>query len=762
MRLLLNITGLLALYSALNGQVPVGVWSDHLPYNKAGNIAAGREEIYASTGSSIIVYNKEFSELKKLSPVNGLSETGISTIAWSAENEILIVAYKSSNIDLVSKNTVYNIPDILNKYIQGEKKINRITTSGKYAYLATSFGIVVIDLIKKEIRDTWRPGPDSGLNEVFDVAFGNGKVYAATQAGAWFGDISNQGLAYFGNWDQITGFPDPDSRCTLVFFAGNKLYVNLSQASSTGDFIYSVDNGTTLFSFIPGVFNKSFDKAPNGFIISSGSLLRFLNSDGSLKYSLSSYGWGTPDIRQAAAENGTVWMADMNYGLIKGENNNVFTSLSLSGPASEEVSNISYADGKIIICSGGMDHDWSGLGRDYAVSAFENDQFTNLVTGTYKDAVRSCIDPENSDHFFISTWGDGLFEYTGNTLIKHYDATNTPELTLNSGNSGIRIWGLAHDKNKNLWLTQTGNAGSIKLLRPDGSWIVNPLTINAPVLGDIISAENGQKWIVLPAGNGLYVIDDNDTPEVFTDDRHKNLIIIDTDEKVISNALSIAEDLDGNIWVGTDQGPVIYYNNERIFENNARANRIKVPRNDGSGLADYMLGTESITSISVDGANRKWLGTKNSGVYLLSPDGATMLKNYKTSNSPIYSDSIASVAVDNKSGEVWFGTAEGVLSVREVATSGAQKFTDVYSFPNPVREDFTGNVTIKGLMRDTNVKITDISGNLVYETISEGGQAAWDLTTFTGHRVATGVYLVFCSGGEGSAAFITKILVIGR
>ena len=303
---------------------------------------------------------------------------------------------------------------------------------------------------------------------------------------------------------------------------------------------------------------------------------------------------------------------------------------------------------------------------------------------------------------------------------------------------------------------------ALKILKPGGSWIVYPLTIDAPVIGDIISTENGQKWIILPGGNGLYIIDDNNTPEVFSDDRTRKLTITDSDDKVINSVFSAAEDLDGNIWIGTDQGPVIYYNTDQIFEGDVRGYRIKVPRNDGSGLADYMLGTESITAISVDGANRKWLGTKSSGAYMLSADGTAVVKNYNVQNSPIFSDSIAAVAVDNNTGEVWFGTSGGVLSVREIATSGRQSFSDVYSFPNPVREDYSGNVTITGLMKDTQVKITDISGNLVYETMSEGGQASWDLTTYNGHRVRTGVYLAFCANNDGSESCVTKILVIGR
>jgi len=199
-----------------------------------------------------------------------------------------------------------------------------------------------------------------------------------------------------------------------------------------------------------------------------------------------------------------------------------------------------------------------------------------------------------------------------------------------------------------------------------------------------------------------------------------------------------------------------------IFEDEPRGTRIKVARNDGSVLADFMLGTETITAISVDGANRKWVGTLNSGAYLLAADGSEVIKSYKTSNSPVFTDSIVSLAVDNITGEVWIGTSEGVLSVREIATSGRQSFSKVYSFPNPVRENFTGIVTITGLMKDTQVKITDVSGNLVYETVSEGGQASWDLTTYDRRRVRTGVYLVFCATIDGTESCVTKILVAGK
>jgi len=319
---------------------------------------------------------------------------------------------------------------------------------------------------------------------------------------------------------------------------------------------------------------------------------------------------------------------------------------------------------------------------------------------------------------------------------------------------------MAFDKSGNLWMTQTQVPGSIKVLKSDGSWIVNPITIDAPTIGDIIITRAGHKWIILPRGYGLFILDDNKTHELFSDDRYKYLIVEDTENQIISNVYSIAEDKDGNLWVGTDQGPLVYYNPESVFDNKLKANRIKIPRNDGSGLYDYLLKTETITSIAVDGANRKWIGTSGSGAYNVSSEGTILLHNFNEMNSPILSNNIVSLAVDDKTGDIWLGTSKGIQSYRGNATEGEEQFSKVYSFPNPVRENFTGNVTITGLIKDSQIRITDISGNLVYETVSDGGMATWDLTTYNGQRVATGVYMVFCSSSDGSQSTVTKILVI--
>jgi hypothetical protein len=742
------------------GQAPVGSWTDHLVYNTAKDVVATGNEIYASTGSSILVFNKEFDELRKLSGVNGLTETGISTIGWSEENKTLVVAYSSTNVDLVKEKVIYNIPDIARKYIPGRKEINRVRIIGRYAYLACSFGIVVIDLIKREVYDTWKPGVSSDVTEVWDIATVNNRLYAATSSGMFSAELSNPGLAWFGSWSRIANLPGPEGRFTAVVSSGSRIYVNKSPLKSACDTIYSIDATTSVFSYIPGVVNRSFNYTSTGFSVASGSSIRFFSQSGTLQKTISTYGWGVPDAAQAVEQNGVFYIADLKAGLIKSSANSTFTVMSVPGPLSNNATSITSLNGKTIICGGAVTVTWNNMLRPFEVSIFENNKWTLISDPPVIDALRAAIDPVNNNHFFISSWGGGLLEFENNTLKNRFYEANSPLQTIIPGAPYVRICGMAFDNQRNLWITQTEVPGSIKVYKPDGTWIVNPVTIDAPTIGDIIITRRNHKWIVLPRGFGLFVLDDNNTPADFADDRSRKMLVTDSESKIISMVNCVAEDLEGNIWVGTDQGPLVYYNPEKVFEEDIRAFRVKIPRNDGSGLADYMLGTELITAIAIDGANRKWIGTASSGAYLLSPDGTKRLRNYNETNSPVFSNSIVSIGIDNKNSEVWFGTSKGIISVRGDATAGNEKFEDVYAFPNPVREDYSGNITITGLMRDTHIRITDISGNLVFRTISDGGMATWDLTTYNGRRVSTGVYLAFCASSDGSQSHVIKILVI--
>jgi hypothetical protein len=757
----ITLLALLILISANSrSQGPIGSWSDHLPYHSLKWVASGDKEVLGSTSLALSVYNKQYNEIRKLSKVHGLTDCGINTIGYSSATNSFVIAYTNSNIDILTGTTITNIPDIFNKYISGSKEINRVRTKDNLAYLATSFGIVILDIDAMEVYDTWNPSPDSESNSVYDIAFLGTEVYAATDAGLYHGSVNNQGLSYFGNWSIVSG-SQPGKKYNALSAIDDRLFINSPENASTGDALLVWFNSAlaTIYQNA-GVEIKSLEVSSEKLIVSAGDRIILFNKNGVIENTISSYGWGTPKANNAIIDNGVLYIADNEVGLVRSENMISFSTHIPPGPYLNSNHEIFYGEGNIYVSGGSVDNAWNNNFNPMTLHNYSERRWSTLIEYDWWDALRIRPVPGNGNNIYVSTWGSGLFEFRDGAIVNHYDDSNSPLQTIIPGEKYVRVCGMAFDRQNNLWITQSGVEGSIKTVMNDGTWITNPYTINAPTIGDIIISLSGYKWVILPRGHGLFVFDDNRTPNIFSDDRYKKFIPKDQDGNPLPNIYSMEEDMDGNIWIGTDQGPAVFYTPDRIFDGEISSYRIKVPRNDGSGLADLLLATETITTIAIDGGNRKWFGTNSSGAYLVSEDGLSLIDTYNKSNSPVLSDNITSIEVDGKTGEVWFGSDKGIVTLRETATDGGSEMDKIYAFPNPVREDFNGNVTITGLMANTNVKITDISGNLVFETISLGGQATWDLQNYKGDRVSTGVYLIFCSSEDGVVNKVTKMLIL--
>ncbi len=229
-----------------------------------------------------------------------------------------------------------------------------------------------------------------------------------------------------------------------------------------------------------------------------------------------------------------------------------------------------------------------------------------------------------------------------------------------------------------------------------------------------------------------------------------------------SRIASFAEDRDGKLWVGTADGVIVINDPVAMLNPSATIERVKVPRNDGTVYADYLLDSQLVTSIAVDNANRKWMGTSTSGLYLVSADGKEIIENFNTDNSYLPTNEILSVVCDPKSNIVYVGTRYGLAEYSSDASPAAGDYSEVYAYPNPVRPDYGGWITVKGLMDDSLVKIADAAGNVFFQGRSEGGMITWDGCNAAGQRVKTGVYYVFASqgGDSGSSGAVTKIMVI--
>jgi len=767
MKNIITVIWLLLQAIMLSGQGAVGSWDDHLPYGRSLSLAAGGGKIWSSTGSSILVHDIHSGVSAPLSRVQGLTETSVALVVWCEAEESLVIVYRSTGIDIVRKGIVTHIPDIRNKYIPGLKEINSATVHGSRVLLSASFGIVVLDVSGRYIADTWRPAPDGETNSVWQSVIMNDRVYAATARGVFSSPADRQGLSYFGNWERLEELPSPGAEYIQIAVTGQALLVtrpgsSLPPVSSDSLYMIIPEQTAALIATEAAGTIRSLKSAGGQVIASLSSSVRILSAQGEVTRVIPGYGWAEANPVDALISDEHLWIADATAGLVSTADYSRFRNHTLPGPYTANVADIHFSGNNFYITGGTVNNAWGNVYRPLQIFTGSGDSWQShiLYGEADRDAMRVVADPSDEKHFFVSSWGNGLYEFSDGELINNYNQYNSPLESIIAGENFTRICGLALDRSGNLWMSQTGAPGNLKALTPDGSWITTPVNLGVTEAGDMVIDRNQYIWVVLPRGNGLLVYDPAGTPASTSDDRYIRMQVQDTEGHTMNNLFSIATDLDGNIWVGTDMGPAVFYNPSKAFSAEMKASRIKIPRNDGSGLADYLLGTETITSIAIDGANRKWFGTLSSGAILMSEDGRKELAHFTTANSPIMSDNVVKIAVNGITGEVWFGTSEGIVSFRGEATTGTEDYSGMYVFPNPVREDYEGVVTVTGLVENSSVKITDVSGNLVYETTSLGGQATWDLRNYRSQRVATGVYLVLCTSDDGSLAGVTKMLVI--
>lgn len=744
-------------------QNKIGSWRSHLPYNNASKLIISENKVYCSTDGGLFYFNTSDNSIEKFSKENGLSDTDISAMGYSKEHRITIIAYSNANLDLIQNNKVYNITDIL-RYTQiiGDKQIYNVYIKGDLAYLSTGFGIVILNLQNKEIAQTCIIGDGGSQIKVNGTSIEGNKIFAVTDQGVYSANLNlpNINLQDYHFWNRETGIPNYDKKFNCISSANGKVYVSYKSEVFGGDVIYYWDglNWSTLLSFISD--NCNFLSEWNGNLVISANYhvhILYVNGDKPM-YFINSPKCAFID------DNSIIWAADSEKGLVKKPlNEENLVVISPNGPSTTKVSDIAISGNVLYTVPGGRNSDFNNQFTSGEVNIFKGNQWKSIKKNIYKDYYRIAIDPLDPEHYFVGSWGYGLFEFRGDSLFEIYREDNSTLQTILPGDF-YRLGGLLFDKSGNLWVTNSTVARPVSVLKKNGEWVsfeLNNLQ-TAPYTGDIIESQSGYKWMILSGGRGLFVMDDNGTIDNEDDDRYVKIDVRDEFNAIITNDIySIAEDHDGNIWLGTNKGILVYYNPNAVFEGeNFYAKPIYIPRVDDPTKGDALLVTESVSAIAIDGANRKWLGTKNAGVSLVSDDGLKQLYNFTAENSPLLSNSISSIAINDITGEVFFGTDNGIISFVAEATGPAENYESVFVYPNPVRENYTDDIVIKGLVENTLLKITDLNGNLVFETISLGGQALWNGKNFDNERVATGVYMIFCSNEEGTLSHVTKLLFI--
>ncbi|MGM0621519.1 MAG: T9SS type A sorting domain-containing protein [Bacteroidota bacterium] len=760
----------------LNAQRRQGSWQDYLSFSNATKIAVAGSKIYCATEGGLFYYDRDDNSIQKFSGVNGLTDFGIQTIAWNENSQVLVVAYKNSNIDLVSESGVVNLSDIKRKQITGDKNIYNISFSEDEAYLSCGFGVVVLNLSRQEVKDTYFIGEGGAMIQVNDVEVYEQNIYAATNEGLLKADTGNPNLLDYRNWNKVQNIPNANDRFTHLAVHAGVLLANYTPENVNRSEFYRF-NGNDWQRYLHGVYFAEDVMVNHGMLTLSGrSEFYVIDKNLSVSARINSYrlnGEEVSPIRPrcvGVAQDGSYWVADYENGLIKIASEN-YESVFPNGPMDNRIFSLYTNNGDLWVTPGGRSDSWSNIWQTPRFQLFREGQWNYFTHKNYPelddfyDIVDIKANPANPDHIYVASWGGGLLEFENGQLVNRFTNLNSPLETAlpNKPNQPyMRIGGIDFDAEGNLWITNSEVAKNLVKRTPSGEWesITLPEVANNFNIGQILVAENDDKWILVPRGHDAYVVDKSGTQK-------KRLLVtsyFNNGENEIFNRMSdlycIAEDLDGAIWIGTSKGVAVYNNPWRIWDAETTFYATQPSLELGDGLYHPLLETETVTAIAVDGANRKWLGTRNSGVYLVSENGENEIMHFTSENSPLFSDNIMDIAINQVSGEVFIGTSEGLISYQGDAIAGKEAYANVYVYPNPVRETYDGPVTITGLVEDTDVKITDISGNLVYQGTSLGGQAVWDGRNLNGNRVKTGVYLVFCNDEYGEETHIEKLLFI--
>lgn len=745
----------------------LGQWRDFLSFNQIFAVESGKKTIYGIAKQGIVVYNTNDNGVSTITKVSGLNDINITAAMYDSKHDMLLVGYQNGNIDFVkSDGRVVNMPDIKRASIVADKTINRITVIGNKGYLSCGFGIVTFNLDKAEVEDTYKFGPNGESINVYDLCLNNDSLFAATNMGIFKAWSKSPLLIDFNSWKKETGFTQASGKFNHIESFDGKVFACFNSGNDKDVILEHDGHGWIQY---PNIFTTTFNSIRAAedrimFTFTFGVIVRDKNKQ-EVEYINTK-----PGKQQiffpldAIWIDGNYWIGETNTGLIKSDTDQKYTFLSPNGPKTNSVYKLSAQNNHLYVAAGAVNQDFSNNYRFLGIPHYNGSEWTTIdetndpMLTQATGFLNVTIDPGNDNHAFISSWDKGLIEMENNVVKTIYNDQNSAlqQAPLLPGN--YRIGASTFDGEGNLWIGESYATNNLVVRRNDGSWTNYKMPDDfgdaiRMVIRQIVVTQDGGKWMVLDK-NGLYAYNENST-----DVKGRKLTAEANKGGLPSiGTYCIAEDLDGELWIGTDKGFAIIYSPSTAFtKNNLNADQ---PIIEQDGNYEKILETEQITSIAVDGGNRKWMSTANSGVYLLSEDGLKQILHFTTENSPLLSNEVNNITINQKTGEVYFGTSLGIQSYLSDATASVEEVDQIDIYPNPIRPDYNGPISIRGLVRDSNVKITDISGNLINETTSTGGAATWNGLNLRGERPATGTYLVFVTNEDGSQAGVGKIVLV--
>lgn len=741
-------------------------WTGFFSYVSIKSISQGNDRIYAAAENAVFTYDLSTQETASISTINGLSGKLISTSYYSEDFGLYILGYESGLIEIVidGDEDILKVVDILDKPTipPNQKRINHFYEYNGSIYISTQFGISVFNLGALEFGDTYFIGDLGEQIEISQTTVFEDIIYAATK---------NDGIR--------TAFVDDDNlidyqQWTTIFAGGFKGIQTLTTE------IYIARNNNNIDRYVPGSnlvqvesFNSSvvdFGVTSNMLTITTSNSIHSYSEGFVLEFEVTELLGYDYVLQSGITFNNTLYLGTEELGmLVVPFDNSLVAQILPDGPLLNHPFAIDASPGKLWVAFGEVDLNFNPypLSRR-GISNLKNGSWTNIMydellaqlgVEDVNDISYVTINPENSREIYMSSYQKGLLKIEDQTPFILFNETNSPlSIPNNNPAMGIRVFGSDYDREGNLWFVQSRiNEGLIKLT-PTGQFQLIDVSNIIPAeqeqaLSEIKISREGYPFFGA-VDNGL--VGYNPTTNQF------NILGegIGSGNLPTTNIRALAFDNQNRLWIGTSKGLRVLNSVGSFFNEEGPQDTKAIIIEDDDGVAQELLFEQSITDIEVDGSNNKWVATADTGVFYFSPNGQETLLRFTAANSPLPSDDVQDIAIDDSTGVVYFATADGLVSFNGTSTAPREDLESVYAFPNPVRPNFLGNVTIDGLTARANVKITDITGNLVFETTSEGGSVQWDTTAFGKYRVASGVYLVLVSTNDGLLTNVIKIMII--
>lgn len=743
---------------------PIGQWREHLPYNSAIDVTAGDGMVFCATPYSLFSVELPEKKVARYSRVTGLNETGINAIQYDSAGHRLFVAYSNSNIDILSGQKIFNIPDIRRSGISGDKNIYRIYPLGKYFYLSTGLGVVVVDGDRYEVKDTWFIGNGGSQVKVNGFTSDGSFFYAATEQGLKKGAVNSSNLADHSNWQLVSGSAGLSAgACKHVFTLQGRVIVEKNDSlfvqSGASWLLFYADGWPLVSSQVSENKVQLCERQPGGIsrvviLQPTGSVDRILSAVAAISFP-----------RKAILFQGDPWVADQfaclsHFGAGPG-----YETFSLNSPQAIASGEMLVYNNTFFATAGSVNDAWNYQYNGDGIFVFSESRWNNVnryryaAIDTLLDYLTLAID-KRDETYWAGSYGGGLLHVKPGPAFEIFKQRYLGPTV--GDPASYRVAGLAFDAENNLWISNFGAAQPLRVRKSDGTWVtvILPFVLFENALAQIVIDDSNQKWIVAPLGNGLLCYDHGASIEAAGDDKWRRYSTGAGNGNLPSaDVLCVAKDKNGYIWVGTADGIGVIECPELAAT--ATGCDARWPVVSTGSLAGYLFKGSDVRSIAVDGADRKWVATRN-GVFLVSAAGDKVVYKFTEENSPLLSSDVKKIAIDGKTGEVFFATAKGICSFRSTATEGKQENEDVLVFPNPVPPGYKGTIGIRGLSENAIVKITELDGRLVYQTRALGGQAVWDGRNYKGGTVASGAYLVLVRDETGKERTAAKIFFISK